>query len=95
MGRSYTIFLRTVFVVLWLVIVVFLCLAIPYQGLLKVFLVMIGSMILAWVGMLLVREASKLIDLRHWQSTRRELRELELRKRKREHLLPVTRRKRW
>ena len=90
MGRLFKIFpqfiLATVIVTLWFTIAILLCQLIPYTKLLEIFLVTVGSLLLACGGVIFTREVSKLIDLRHWQRIRQELRELELRERKREHL---------
>ena len=90
MGRSFKFSLRAFLVVsiatLWIALVLCLCWLIPAIRLLEIFLVMSGSILLAIEGVLLAREVSKLIDLRHWQRLRQRVRELELQEREHEHL---------
>ena len=91
MSRSLKLILRAFLVsaiaMLWFAAIMCLCLLIPSMRLLEIFLVMIGSIILASGVVIISREVSKLLDLRHWQHMRQQLRELELQERKQEQLL--------
>jgi uncharacterized membrane protein YcjF (UPF0283 family) len=91
MDHSFKTILRAFFLttiaMVWFAVVMGICLLIPSTRLLEIFLVMIGSIILAIGVVILAREVSKLVDLRHWQRMRQQLRELELREREQEQLL--------
>jgi len=69
MSRSFKIILQAVLgttvVTLWFAVATCLCLLFPPMGLLEIFLVMLGSMILVNGRVILAREVSKLVDLRY------------------------------
>lgn len=91
MDRSLKLILQiagiTATAALWFFIAFTLSQLVPPTELVEVFLVTLGSLLLACLGVLLARKMSELSDLRHWQSTQRTLRELKLTERKHEQLL--------
>lgn len=91
MDRSLKLILQiagiTATAALWFFIAFMLIQLVPPLELVEMFLVTLGSLLLACLGVVLAREMSELSDLRHWQRTQRSLREQKLWERKQEQLL--------
>jgi hypothetical protein len=69
-----------------------LCVTVPTPILLESFLTTIGVLFITGMWWLLMKEASKIMDLKHLIRTQQELREFELQQQKKKHWLQVQRR---
>lgn len=90
MARSLKLILQFIalmaFVALWFFMAFIVSQLIASTELVEMFLITLGGLLLARIGVILAREMSKLSDLRHWQRTQRCLREMKLRERKQEQM---------
>jgi hypothetical protein len=60
----------------------------PISTLLEFFLILVGMLLITGCGLVIAEEVSRIMDLGHRQKIQRELRELELRRVKRQQILP-------
>jgi hypothetical protein len=95
MNRSRKLILQIIVMIaavaFWFFIAFMLSQLVAYTKLVEMFLVTLGGLLLACLGVFLTREMSNLSDLRHSQRTQRRLRELKLWERKQEQSLLTSR----